>query len=192
MRTGRPKGAKDLKPRKCRSVENRFWEKVYKTETCWNWTGALDGWGYGVIAIPRVSVAYKAHRLSWEMHKGKIPAGLFVCHHCDNPRCVRPDHLFTGTAKHNSEDMIYKGRWKQPPQPLKDAIRRGEKVNFAKLTEAKVFQLRRLALMGVSAYRMSKWIRLTHTGIRLILRGVNWAHVPFPRHEKDTLEEVSA
>jgi len=174
-----------------RPMLERYWEKVDKSEDgCWNWTSALDGWGYGVFFLKDRSCAFKAHRLSWEIHFGPIPEGMLICHHCDNPKCVRPDHLFVGTPKDNIRDCVNKGRWIQPPQPHKSQIQRGEKVCFAKLTAEKVFQIRRLALKGVSCYRMSKWIPLSYRGIKFIIDGVNWAHVPFPRHERDTLQEA--
>lgn len=86
------------------TTEQRFWSKVNKAGDCWEWTGAIAG-RYGQFSnmgkIP-------AHRFSWALHFGEIPEGLFVLHHCDNPICVRPDHLFTGTASDNMRDMIRK------------------------------------------------------------------------------------
>ena len=75
---------------------------------CWPWLGCLTGGGYGQI---RNSGRYQqAHRAAWELKYGPIPEGLVVCHRCDNPRCVRPDHLFLGTATDNMRDMYSKGR----------------------------------------------------------------------------------
>ena len=77
---------------------------------CWMWTGWTDNKGYG--GLMHKNKPLKAHRLSWEIHKGPIPEGLYVCHHCDTPPCVNPDHLFVGTAKDNTHDAIKKGRMK--------------------------------------------------------------------------------
>lgn len=90
------------------SLEQRFWLKVNKTGPCWLWTASQHSEGYGHIRGDKTM--RKAHRVSWELHFGAIPDGLFVCHHCDERRCVRPDHLFLGTALSNHRDMSRKGR----------------------------------------------------------------------------------
>jgi hypothetical protein len=89
----------------------RFWAKVQKSAGCWTWTANHLPKGYGVIGVGAADQGLKlAHRVSWEIHFGPIPAGLFVCHRCDNPPCVRPDHLFLGTVQDNVDDMVAKGR----------------------------------------------------------------------------------
>lgn len=90
-------------------LQNRFWQKVDKTANCWVWIGGRTSWGYGSIAI-RHGYMKNTHRVSWEIHYGSIPKGMCVLHSCDNPPCVRPDHLFLGTLKDNSQDMLKKGR----------------------------------------------------------------------------------
>lgn len=86
----------------------RFWRFVCKTESCWLWVGGTTAFGYGVFGIK--SINHAAHRLSWKWAYGAIPPGMFVCHHCDTPACVRPDHLFLGTAQDNNRDAVRKGR----------------------------------------------------------------------------------
>lgn len=107
---------------------SRFWDKVNKTENCWLWTGNTQlkhkRWkkgGYGVIVRTPTSGGkrrvFYAHRFSWELHFGPIPTGMFVCHHCDVVLCVRPDHIFLGTAADNNADMHKKGRRLKMPIP---------------------------------------------------------------------------
>ena len=90
--------------------EARFWSLVRKADSdaCWEWNGPRTKRNYGMVTIARQKVP--AHRAAWELTSGPIPAGLFVCHRCDNPPCVRPDHLFLGTALENNQDMWAKNR----------------------------------------------------------------------------------
>lgn len=93
--------------------EQRFWKYANKGEPdqCWLWTGGMGmgRWnGYGRLQVS--GKARRAHRISWELHNGQIPDGALVCHRCDTPLCVNPNHLFLGTGKDNVQDMIYKGR----------------------------------------------------------------------------------
>lgn len=105
MRTGRPR----------ESLSERFWSKVQKGDGCWEWTGARHSFGYGWINRPgRGNGKMMAHRLSWELHFGPVAGGRGVLHHCDNPCCVRPDHLFLGSQSDNVRDMWRKGRARVP------------------------------------------------------------------------------
>jgi len=99
------------------SMVQRFWKNVEKTEGCWRWKGYTRGMPthqYGALRIgSRVDESRTlvlAHRLSFLLHNGTISDGLEVCHHCDNPPCTRPDHLFKGTQADNIRDRDRKGR----------------------------------------------------------------------------------
>lgn len=92
-------------------VEVRFNSKYIINEQtdCWEWTAAKNNIGYGMFRWAQ-GIMRTAHRVSYELHKGPIPQGQVVCHTCDNPKCVNPDHLWTGTLKDNAQDMVAKDR----------------------------------------------------------------------------------
>ena len=112
----------------------RFWRKVEVRgeDECWEWTGgSRNAYGYGQFRLNGRMV--KVHRISYELSHGSIPEGMLVCHHCDNPPCANPSHLFLGTDKDNAIDREMKGRGHD---------QNGEKNNRAKLTDAQVSEIR--------------------------------------------------
>jgi len=156
----------------------RFWAKVDKNGPvpahmphlgqCWAWTGALTPYG-SFTAHKQV----RAHRFSWELHCCSIPAGIHVLHHCDNPKCVNPSHLFLGTHTDNMQDMIAKGRFvsHQSARP------HGEKHALAKLTDADVVRIREMNLNGESQARLGSLFNVNSSTIGHVVRRETWKHV---------------
>lgn len=105
--------AKTNKMPRTRSLAGRFWAKVDTSERnekgCWLWTASTRN-GYGAFRISSDAGMAAAHRVAWLLYYGELPHGLLVCHHCDNPRCVRREHLFLGDHLANCHDAIEKGR----------------------------------------------------------------------------------
>jgi hypothetical protein len=150
-------------------VAARFWAKMDTSggpEACWPWTGSVNVKGYG--RVRRDGVLSTTHRTAWELsYGGPIPAGLSVCHTCDNPPCCNPAHLFLGTNAENTADMVAKGRQVK-----------GEEVNRARLTEWQVRQARaRYALGGVSVRALAAELGINRETLRSLLRGLTWRHV---------------
>ncbi len=104
------------------SEKARFWSKVNKTESCWLWTASLTN-TYGAFRLSKEngSKLVRANRYSYELQYGPIPKGLLVCHKCDNRLCVKPIHLFLGTHKQNTRDMVSKNR-QYKPKLTKDQV----------------------------------------------------------------------
>src|SRR6185503_13164373 len=126
----------------------RFWAKVEQTPTCWVWKGAQTK-GYGQFnASGRHGYS---HRFSWEWHFGEIPKGMLVCHKCDNPLCVNPNHLFLGTQKDNIHDCISKGRARR-------GVSRGVRNGSSKLTDALALKARRLYSHGYTVREIAPMI----------------------------------
>ena len=103
-----------LQPRERRQEtdQDRFWSKVERGDGCWHWRGAAERSGYGSFRFR--GRAQRAHRVSWVLTNGTIAEGMHVLHRCDNPACVRPDHLFLGTHQDNMDDKSAKGRCRGP------------------------------------------------------------------------------
>jgi DNA-binding XRE family transcriptional regulator len=164
----------------------RFWAKVRKTEGCWEWIGARAA-GYGRLRIGRKNIG--AHRVSYELHNGSIPDGLHVCHRCDNPICVRPDHLFLGTPAENAADSVAKGRRKGPRTYSPKRALRGQKNPNAKLSDDQVREIRqRYATGTASQEELAFEFGVTRWTIRHITSNKRWKHIPA---ERSTVERLA-
>lgn len=163
-----------------RPLVDRFWEKVKKSDGCWEWQGSTAGSGYGQLKVPGAS-RIGAHRFSWELHYGPIPPGLFVCHHCDNRTCVRPDHLFLGTSAENNADAARKGRFPKGKEsyPGKHPERyfRGQDNPNARLTDAAVRDIRRRCAAGESQRSLAREYGVDQTLISLVVLRKAWRHI---------------
>jgi hypothetical protein len=161
-------------------LADRFWAKVNKTDGCWLWTAARQSKGYGVIGIsPGYGKGYveRAHRVSWELHYGPIPTGMWVLHKCDVPACVRPDHLFLGTQTENMADAAAKGRVVGIATSHPERIRRGERHHWAKLTNAQIADLRQLRAEGWKQQALADRFGISDGAVSLILSGKRRANL---------------
>lgn len=151
-------------------VEKRFWEKARIVDGCWIWTGArkrgVGPQSYGNFKLEK-RLTVRAHRLAFALGKGRSPGALCVCHRCDTPACVNPDHLFLGTHKDNSDDKIAKGR-------TRHADASGEKNPGAKLTLGQVQEIRGLILGGETNVSIAARFGVTHQLVSRIRRGRSW------------------
>ena len=122
------------------SEYERWLSKVKKTDSCWVWTGNKCRGGYGQFRrkIGNKWVMFKAHRYAYEYFKGPINS-LLVCHYCDNPSCVNPEHLWLGTAKQNTKDMLNKNRWKPIRNPKHNLLNLGIARNIRDFKEKNPF-----------------------------------------------------
>lgn len=148
----------------------RFFEKVRKgkhPDDCWEWLTSKTFQGYGKFSYK--GMLGGAHRMSWRIEYGEIPGKLCVLHHCDNPECCNPKHLFLGTRGDNVRDAIKKGR---------RARLVGEQTGSSKLTEKEVLEIRQIykdELM--SQNELARKYRVTQANIWFILHRKSWTHI---------------
>jgi hypothetical protein len=150
--------------------EERFWRfvaPIMDDRGCWEWVGTLKPNGYGLFSFHGGGRA-NAHRYSWVLHFGPIPDGLYVCHRCDNPSCVRPEHLFLGTARDNMQDASRKGRI----QHL-----HGERSGSHKLTSAAVVDIRARVASGEMQKTLADEYGVAHNTVSNIMSRRRWSHI---------------
>lgn len=164
---------------KPRPVSERFWKFVDKTGSvpansalgaCWLWTGTLSAYGYGRIDDQA------AHRLAYSLSHGD-PGELHVCHHCDNPPCVNPEHLFLGTNNDNRQDSVRKNRHAKGDRARAKNPERGEQRYNAKLTAESVRVLRMRCAAGESQRSIAISLGITQSLVSHVITGKSWKHV---------------
>lgn len=147
--------------------DKRLWPRVNRgsPSECWEWTGARTKAGYGLLTIRYKN--YLAHRLAWELHgQTKIPDGVFICHHCDNPACCNPSHLFLGSQADNIRDAAKKGR-----------MPKGEKHISTGLTEDDVRQIRYFGYTDMTKKAIGERFGISRQAVTDILLKRTWSHV---------------
>ncbi len=147
------------------TLEERFWTNVDRRgiDECWPWLGSKFGKGYGRIRIG--DKLRPAHRVSWEIANGaQMADGLYACHHCDNPPCVNPAHIFAGTPSENAIDMMSKGR---------NPIQKGS----PNLNEAIAKIIKSRLAAGQSQRSLALEFRISTNTIHKIFVGKIWSHV---------------
>jgi len=156
-------------------VEERFWRNVTKSDGCWIYRNVSTR-GYGKLLAHGKHV--RANRVAWEMANGAIPEGLLVCHSCDNPSCVRLDHLFLGTNADNAADCAAKGRHAIGAAAAPKNPARGERTSTAVLNAAAIKRIRKLyAVGGYSQQAIAYKFGVDQTQVSRIVRRVAWAHI---------------
>lgn len=145
-----------------RTIEERFWAKVDKSGDCWNWTAYVTSRGYGQFWLD--GKVQSSHRVAWELAYGPVPDGMFVCHHCDNPLCVRPEHLFLGTHTDNMADRAEKGR-----------AANGEAHGRSKLCEVDVRLIR--DIQGQTCQAIADWFGVDTSTVSDIRNRRAWRNV---------------
>lgn len=174
----------DYKARKLGKPTMDLWTRIYSRvkineETgCWEWQGCKRS-GYGRTIIGSRTDGTRrtecTHRISYMLNYGEIPKGMEVCHKCDNPSCINPDHLFLGTYKDNAMDCLNKGRMYNP---------KGEKQGRSKLKEVDVATAREEYLKGeVSSRELAKRYNVSRKTMWDALTGKTWKHVSCLPHE---------
>ncbi|MDV4166197.1 HNH endonuclease [Rhizobium leguminosarum] len=148
------------------SPEERFFRFVGLRSGCWKWIGSTDPNGYGRMNVSGKPIL--AHRISYTIHRGQIPKGMVVCHSCDNPNCVNPDHLFLGTQADNVTDMHNKGR------AIKRALS-GENHGNAKLTEEAVKEIRN---SKESTSSLARKFGVSRAVVYAARERKTWTHIP--------------
>lgn len=170
-------------------LADRFWKRVQKSAGCWLWTGKLDkdGYGQGLKEGNGSRRARRPHVISWMLHNAPISDDSWVLHTCDNPPCVRPDHLYLGTVIENNRDRVERGRGAtgdksgrrlHPERWTLETRPRGSRHGRSLLTEDQVREIRLMAdRVDVSHETIAEMYGVSRPTISLIVNRKTWAHI---------------
>lgn len=151
----------------------RFWSKVEigNPDECWEWKAGNNGRGYGKFYVGGDGNPQRyAHRISWSLANGDIPEGLILCHKCDNPKCINPDHLFLGTQAENMQDASKKGR-------CKPSMAHGNSSGHNKIDEKDIPDVKKMIAEGVSLKTIADIYGVSKQSIFHIKTGRNWSWI---------------
>ena len=159
------------------SWPKRFFKQVspHAGPGCWEWQGARTDFNHGLLSILPAKQStipgesrhgIRAHRLAWILFRGEIPKGMLVCHKCDNPSCVRPDHLFLGTQDDNMKDAAKKNR-----------MPKGTHHHNHLMTEDRVAELRKQRRLGLTYRELSEMFQIHLQTVAAIVQRRSWRHV---------------
>jgi hypothetical protein len=154
----------------------RFMAKTIQVRECLEWTGNLNSEGYGRFYDPDSNRKELAHRWLWKQLVGPLDSKTFLCHHCDNRRCVELSHLFPGSNSDNMQDCLRKGRWQSEVRD--QTKRRGENEPHAKLTEANVRAIREERQEGATLKSLGEQYGVSLGTIWRVVQRLSWNHVP--------------
>lgn len=161
-----------------KTQQSRFWSSADLTANknlCWEWKRKREG-RYATFYLK--GREYKAPRVAYSIFYGKDPSDLLICHKCDNPNCINPNHLFLGTEKDNSDDKIAKGR---------EVFVKGESHPMSKLSDEDVVRIKYLCSHGASSTVVGKEYGIGMTQVRRIVNGDSWKHL----HDKASVSTDS-
>ena len=166
-----PKQVKHIRVKRNASLRDRFESKIVRLAVHWWWIGGTRN-GYGRMATREGLKT--AHRISWEIHFGSVPAGMKVLHKCDTPRCCNPAHLFLGTQGDNIRDMFAKGRRRRN---YFDELN-GEKHPRSKLSFDKARKIRALFAQGVGKHQLAAQYGVSWFCLNNVIKNATWVEAP--------------